>query len=116
MIAALVFQMERIRLPCCQCICIQIFRLYSECTVYRIVTLRVLYFNLDVTDVKGEVRETKGTITVTSLAKPLDKDVEEIKVTYDTTKTSGTQLIILCLTCLQLELILACIERSCTDH
>ena len=44
------------------------------------------YFRLSFKS-EGEVRETKGTITVTSLAKPLDKDVEEIKVTYDTTKT-----------------------------
>jgi len=43
------------------------------------------YFRLSF-KAEGEVRETKGTITITSLAKPLDKDVEEIKV-YDTAKT-----------------------------
>ena len=48
--------------------------------------MRQKYFRLSFKS-EGEVRETKGTITVTSLAKPLDKDVEEIKVTYDTTKT-----------------------------
>lgn len=44
------------------------------------------YFALSIKE-SSEVRETKGTIMITSLAKPIEQDTEEIKVSADTPKT-----------------------------